>query len=1026
MKNYKISRNILIHLQNLKRFWYRIHCSSAQSLLHIALPSAIFNPMHSPFYTPNYSYNGFRVVKSLPLKELKAHLVELEHDASGAKVLWIHNDDSENVFSLSFQTLPNSSNGVAHILEHTVLCGSKKYPVKDPFFAMSRRSLNTFMNALTGSDFTCYPAASQNEKDFYNLLDVYLDAVFHPELKELSFSQEGHRLEFETPQDSSTPLVYRGVVYNEMKGAMNSGSARMHEELYNALFPDNTYGVNSGGDPGTIPSLTYEELLQFHREYYHPSRCLFFFYGSLPLEKHLDFIAEHTLNAVQKVPPLPPIDKQKPFKEAKEFHRTYPISSDENPAGKTLISFGWVTCLAEDQETCLALDILEAVLLDTDASPLKKALLQTRLCKQVSSYLDTEVHQVPFVINLKGCEPTHSKQLEVALLKTLQEIADKGIQPQAIENAIHQEEFHRSEITGDHYPFGLSLFMRSALIKQHGGSSENGLLIHTLFDALREKIKQDPRYFSKLIEKYLLQNPHRVMVVLTPDDQMEKKELEEERRRLDAIESRLDAEERTKLIEQANRLRIFQAQQERADIDLLPKVTLEDASKKAREIALTEEALGGLNLHHHNCFTNEICYADLLFSLPAIDKADLPYVRLLSVILPQIGTRQRNYENLLESFQEHTGGISTYLTLQVQAENPHHYFPAIALRGKSLYRKMDKLFPLMTELASEALFSDHDRLKEVLQKHLSSLESNFNQNAIRYSTSLSSSCLSAPNVVSEAWWGLHYLHSMREIVKSNQIEALVEKLTSLYQRLFTNGRPDLVLSIDQKAYDQLKAEEFYGLSSLQSREKTAWSGNYPLPHVSNQARLISSPVAFISKVFRTIPYIHPDAPALRAASHLLENVVLHKKIREEGGAYGGGAVSNGASGNFYFYSFRDPHIDATIKAFEDSITTISTQKFDAEDLEEAKFEMIQDLDAPISPGHRAETAYHWNRSGKTLAVRQAFRDRLLSLTPEQVAKACSLHIKENYPSGKTVVFAGKALVERENKKLDPPLEIITG
>ncbi len=441
--------------------------------------------MSSKFHHIGQRYRNFQVTKSLRIDELQCQLIELTHLPTSARVMHIANEDPENLFCLSFQTLPDNSDGVAHILEHTVLCGSAKFPVKDPFFGMTRRSLNTFMNALTGADFTCYPAATQISKDFYNLLDVYLDAVFHPNLQLYSFLQEGHRLEFAVSSNPDSPLEYKGVVFNEMKGAMASAEARMHEALNKALFPDITYGYNSGGDPKEITNLTYGKLKEFHEKYYHPSRCLFFFYGNMPLEGHLDFIESQTLESTVMAPPLPPLPLQTRFKAPKVLHERYPIAFDESTDHKTLIAFGWLTCHILDQEELLALSILEILLLSTDASPLKKALLKSGLCKQVSSYIDTDINEIPFTITVRGCNPENAAALKEVIYTTLKQVILTGIPLQQLENALHQMEFYRSEINGDSGPFGLSLFMRSALLKQHGADSEQGLKIHALSETLR-------------------------------------------------------------------------------------------------------------------------------------------------------------------------------------------------------------------------------------------------------------------------------------------------------------------------------------------------------------------------------------------------------------------------------------------------------------------------------------------------------------------------------------------------------------
>ncbi|MDB6080831.1 MAG: hypothetical protein JWO53_103, partial [Chlamydiia bacterium] len=493
-------------------------------------------------------YRGFIVTKSFEVPELECHLTQLTHEESGAEVLHVKASDPENFFCLSFRTLPSSSNGVAHILEHTVLTGSDKFPVKDPFFSMSRRSVNTFMNALTGADFTCYPASSQVEQDFYNLLSVYLDAVFHPRLQKLSFAQEGHRLEFATPHDPSTPLEYKGIVYNEMKGALSSPMARLNEAISAALFPNTPYGFNSGGDPREIPNLSYEELLLFHRTYYHPSKCLFFFYGDIPLEKHLDFIDKEALQGVQKEPRLPPIPLQPRFTKEIRQELFYPVESEEKNEEKILISFSWLTVPILSQLEVLALTILDSVLMDTDASLLKRELLNSGLCKQANSALETESAEVPFTIVLKGCKSQDADTLETLIRSTLDRIAKNGIPESLIESALHQLELDRTEINPDGGPFGLSLFARCALIKQHGGKVEDGLRIHSLFKELRDTLSEEPRFLCDLIVKYLLKNSHFVRIVMIPSQELAKEEEQEERSRLDAIQKSLTEDEKKRII----------------------------------------------------------------------------------------------------------------------------------------------------------------------------------------------------------------------------------------------------------------------------------------------------------------------------------------------------------------------------------------------------------------------------------------------------------------------------------------------
>lgn len=954
------------------------------------------------------------------IPELQCCLREIIHEPTGAQIMHIGNDDPENLFCLSFQTLPCSSNGVAHILEHTVLCGSEKFPVKDPFFAMSRRSLNTFMNALTGADFTCYPAASQVHKDFYNLLEVYLDAVFHPTLSEFSFAQEGHRLEFTDLNDSSSPLLIKGIVYNEMKGALSSSSARLIEAINAALFPAITYGYNSGGDPKDIPKLSYEELKQFHQTYYHPSRCLFFFYGNIPLESHLDFIAKETLDRANALPSLPPVPLQPRFKKPIYLELTYPIAPEEEINDKTLISFSWLTCHILEQQEAMALGVLEMILMDTDASPLKIALLQSGLCKQAQSSIDEEITEIPWTIVLKGCQRESADDLEKVIRETLERICKEGIPIEKIENALHQLEFYRSEITGDHAPFGLSLFMRSALLKQHGADPAEGLRIHSLFDRLRQATIADANYFCHLIDKHLISNSHFVRIVMRPDPHQCERELSKEKAHLAALKEGLNDNQRNAVVKRANELIDFQKKQEEEDIEVLPKVSLNDVPLKAKNYLLSQEQAGNLTLFHQDIFTNKIVYADLIFNLPDLSEDDLVYLRLLTVVLTQMGCAERSYQKNLEYLQGSTGGIGAGINLNLQASDSRRYFPTFHLRGKALYHKTKDLFTLLHETAHLARLDDVKRLKELLLKHFSGMESQISQSALKYAINMSAGALNSASKMANELYGLNYFWKIRELVThfDEKADHILIKLQEMYQRVSCLERPHLLISCDKKMLEQIKRNECYGLQDIHTHSYKPWKGEFSTHALPSQGRIIASQVAFIGKVFPSVSYNDTDAPALNIASALFDKLTLHTKIREQGGAYGGGAVSNPLSGNFYFYSYRDPNVISTFKAFNESVETVVMGEFDEIDIEEAKFEIIQGLDSPVSPGSQAEIAYGWMREGRTIEIRQAFRDKLLRLNKIEIVQAVEKNIVPNMQFGGEVVFAAKEQLESANQQLE--------
>ncbi len=965
-------------------------------------------------------YGDFLLVKRLFIGELQMTLHELVHVPTGAQVMHLENDDSENLFCLSFKTLPSNSRGAPHILEHTVLCGSRLFPVKDPFFAMNRRSLNTFMNALTGSDFTCYPAATQVEKDFYNLLEVYLDAVFHPLLKEESFLQEGHRFEFAVKDDPKSPLEVKGIVYNEMKGSVSSVSSHIWHKLIAHLVPDLPYAYNSGGDPKDILELSYRELIEFYDTYYHPSRCLFFFYGNLPLQKHLDFILERALKNIRALPPLPSIALQKRFAAPRSFELPYPLSESEALESQCIHVFGWLTAAVIDQADVLALVVLDSVLMDTDASILRKALLASELCVQADSYIDTEMSEVPFVLFCRGCKEDSGEALKKVLFETLEKVHKEGIDFSLVEASIHQLELSRLEIGGDRSPFGLTLFMRAALGSQHGCAPEEALIVHSLFSSLLEKVR-DPHFFKALIEKYFLKNSHFVSIAFTPDPKFTSKEVEAEEKYLSKIKKSLTDRDLVKILEQTKTLEEYQRQIEGQKIDCLPKVTLADVRKEAKTFPLNVSTSGKLEIYHCPVFTNQIVYADLVFDLPEIEEEELFALQLFVLFFAEVGCGKRNYKQNLEAIHAHTGGIGAYCSLNIQASDSHLLRPSLQIRGKALGRKLSPFFELFKEMATVPRFDEKKRLGELIQKLASSLQNQLTNSAMRYALGLASSSLSSPGYIHELWYGLTFYQKVQKLKKelTKELPQLMETFEKLKGKLLSMKGPHLVLSCDGALFSQIEQNQYFGLNELASLSQTPWKGECTARETPSQARAISSPVAFNAYGLKTVGYAHSDAPALLVSTLLFENKILHHRIRERGGAYGAGASYNFMLGHYSFHSYRDPHIAATFHTFQNAIDEMASGDFSETDLEEAKLGIIQQIDQPTSPGSRGIVAYTWLREGKTLAMRQHFRDRILSLSlsKELLQRALQQHLQPYKDQGTAVVFAGEELIEKEKPLL---------
>ncbi|NGX33761.1 MAG: hypothetical protein K1060chlam1_00102 [Candidatus Anoxychlamydiales bacterium] len=969
-------------------------------------------------YNVNQKCNNFTVTKYLPIDEIKVELIELKHNTLGTEVIKIKNDDDENLFCISLKTWPQDSFGEAHILEHTVLCGSKKFPVKDPFFSMLRRSLNTFMNAMTGSDFTCYPASSLVEKDFYNLFEVYIDAVFHPKLDRLSFLQEGHRFEFLKPDDASSNLIYKGIVYNEMKGSMANPDSILFQKMQENLTPDLPYAFNSGGDPKEIPNLTYENLKKFHETFYHPSRSIFFLYGNLDLEKQLDFIEENALKNAKEKPKLGLIPKQKRFSKKKTIEDRYPISEKQAKEDGAIISFGYLTCPIEDQIDLHGLLLLDSILMGTDGSYLKLNILKSNLCKEVESVFDTEMSEAPYILICRGCKSESKDALFKVIKESLEKLIETKIDPKIIDAALHQLEFSRTEISSGMGPYGLTLFFRSALAKQLGAEPENALVIHTLFKTLREKLK-DPNYIPYLIKKYFLENHHMVELILKADSNLTAETEIKERKKLDAIQMTMQPKQIEQILEDTKNLNELQKKLEKTSIECLPKIAIEEVPKKNKNIALHIEEKGKFKIFHHDVFTNDISYVDLIFDLPELSLKELILLPLFSSLVTDVGAGKRNYVENLNFIQAYTGGIQSDLSLNFQADNFDNIIPSISIRSKSLYRNTDKMFSLIKDVIENPMFSDINRIKECLLQQYTFLENSIVQHSMSYATNLSQSSLSTGAFLSSKFDGIDYLNNLRILIKDldKNAEKLIEELNALKEKVFCVNRANLVISSNGNFYKDLKKNNFYSLLDLEFKNLKPFSKNFQVDKIKSQPIFISSPVAFSASSYRTIGFLHEKSPALLIASKLFSNKILHKKIREEGGAYGSGTNYSPTTGLLTFFGFRDPHITSTLKAFKFAIEEISNGNFLDSDIDEAKLGIIQKTDVPISPGARAITAYSWLKANKTDEMRQEFRNKILSTSKEDIIKAVEENLLNQIDNAITATFCSKELFDKEKPKL---------
>ncbi len=961
-------------------------------------------------------YRGFVLTKSLKLKDACCTLVELEHAKTGAQVLHIQNDDPENFFAICFRTHPTKSNGVAHVLEHSAVQGSEKFPVKNVFFHMTKRSFATFMNALTGHDYTLYPASSECPEDFYNLLDVYTDAVFHPLLTKTCFSQEGHRFEFETFDDPTTPLSYKGVVYNEMKGSLTSPQIRMMRAITKELFPDAMGDVFSGGDPAVITDLTHEELLTFHKDHYAASNCLFFFYGNLPLEKHLDFLADKVLTSDVKAHAVKDRPKQPRFTAARSASYEYPATESEaNEEDRSIISVNWLTASLDQDEDCLALRVLDHILMSSDAAPLKHELLGSGLCKEADSYVDTSKGQLPFIIYFEGCKAQNAQIIEELILATLKNIADEGISQDMVERTLSKMELEVCELKKGKGPVGMSYLSSVAVAKMHGGLPENALIMHEQLQKLKVNIQKNPGYLSAIIQKYLLDNPHRVCVVLKPSADLASLEKEHEIQKLAEIKKNLTAQEIDDILLVSKEIRNIQN-----DVAILPTVTLNSVSLDVPQYPLERSTSGILDVFYHPSFTNHITYATLEFPVPELESDDLWLLGLYSYLLPQLGTKERSYRDNLNLIHEHTGGISAAIMTHYA---PSGSYPAFKITGKALNRKANILFDLLYDTITSANFADKERIRQLIIKHVSEIEVSIKNSALDYATDASLSHLSNENYISSHVDGIGYAFKVLQLAQSleSKLDAVIFKLQSLQKRLLPQTKAHLILACDKEAYKTFEAAKFGRLSKLPLAEMRPWVFTCCLPNAVSSYHPISSQVAFNARSFRTISSKHPDSAYVLLGAFLMSNKYLHSRVREQGGAYGAGASYEAISGNFSFKSYRDPNIASTNEAFYEAVNQLCEGHFTEEDVQKAKIGLVQRLDVPLHPSTKAHLGHLLFCDDISEQERKEFRRKILTASIKDIQSAAIEHIACGFNQSVLVTLASKDLLEQENIKLVTPL-----
>ena len=967
---------------------------------------------------------GYRIERIEPLKEIASTFYELEHTATGAKHVHISNSDVENTFSVAFKTVPQDSTGVAHILEHTVLCGSQKYPVRDPFFSMLKRSLSTFMNAFTASDWTMYPFSSQNRKDFYNLMDVYLDAAFFPKLERLSFKQEGHRLELEDPHQGRNvdayQLTYKGVVYNEMKGAMSSPDQVMARSILKALYPATTYRFNSGGEPAEIPSLTYEQLKEFHRRHYHPSNAFFYTYGNLPLKDHLAFIHAAVLTKFERIDPGTVVDSQPRWQKPRAMTFPYPFNKNEDAGKKCQVCLAWLTADIKEPFEILTLTLLEQILLGNSASPLRKALIDSGLGSALcdGTGFEADNRDSLFVSGLKDVALSSAGKIEEIIMGVLAGLAEEGIEKRLIESAIHQIEFHRKEITNTPYPYGIKLLLTFSGSWFHGGDPIKILNFDADLARLRSELEKGP-FFENQIKKYLLNNPHRVLLTLAPDQQMEAREDERLLIELDRLKKDLSPTDIDRIRQDAEALRRLQEAEE--NVSSLPTLQREDIPPSV-PIIKESGSERGLHASLYSQPTSGIIYFAAAAGTGSLPADLVPLAPFFCYAFSKMGTRSRNYAELAQLIDAYTGGVGLSAHSRSRFDTAGDCLPFISINGKCLLRNHNRMFEIIRELLHQYDFSDTKRLQNLLLEYRAGLESMIIHNGHRLAISLASRRFSPTRALGEIWSGVHQLQTIKQLsdeIDEQRLAALSVDLANIGKWLLTQNNFKMALIGE----DAAMADAAENLASVISGFGEGQGDGFIAPTISLEGEVIregwstSSAVSFVALAFETVRMQHEDSAALSVISKMLRSLYLHREIREKGGAYGGFALYSPEDGLFSFASYRDPHIISTLNAFDNAAAFIRSGKFGDEDIDEAVLQVCSEIDKPDPPGPAARKAFYRKIISLSDEMRLRFKSALLSLDRKKVLQAAEKYFDWQTTDTAVAVISGEDKLNAANEKL---------
>lgn len=919
----------------------------------------------------------YTLVKEEYIEELNGTASLLEHDRTKARVMVVQNDDTNKVFTIGFRTPPSDDTGVPHIIEHSVLCGSRKFPVKDPFVELAKGSLNTFLNAMTYPDKTVYPVASVNDKDFHNLMDVYLDAVFYPNIytNDKILKQEGWHYHMEKEEDA---ITYNGVVYNEMKGAYSSAEQQLMQAIQNSVFPDTTYGFESGGDPVAIPDLTCQAFLDFHKKFYHPSNSYIYLYGKVDVQKELSFIHDEYLKNFEYQDVDSKIYMQKPFEQRRDITTNYPLSDAEEEENNTYLSYNSVIGSSLDRTLNLAFMILDYALIDVPGAPIKKALVDAGISNDVFSSYDDSMLQPFYSIVAKGCK-TEDKSRFVSIIEdTLASIIENGFGEKVLESSLNHFVFKLKEANYGRYPKGL-MYGLGAFNSWLYDDKEPFMYLkfNREFEFLKKQIGTN--YFTDLLKTYILDNPHKTVVTALPKKGMNRELEQKVADKLKVYKEQLTPEEIASLVHQTKELNDYQSEPSTEEELLkIPLLELSDIGKEAYHIKNQESMVEGIPVVSHDIFTNGIAYVEYYFSLNTVPVTLLPYVSLLTALYKEVDTDRHSYGSLANEIDLKTGGIGCSLSTIGVKKELGEYKVSLGIRAKVLSENLSDALALMEEILFTSHITDKKRMKEVLAELVSQMKMSIPENGHMSMANRAMSYFSKAAYLKELMEGITFYEFVSDLNKHFE-EKYGEICDNLKAALHAMAKPDhLIVSYTGKEdITETLKKALVSLKRHMNQEKEDVVEQVLELQVKNEGFKTASKVQYVATAGNFVEKGYAYTGALQVLQVIFSYDYLWIQVRVKGGAYGSMCSFN-RLGDMYLTSYRDPNLSKTYEVYKKAAEYV--RNFDASDRDMVKYIIgaISKLDTPMTPSGEGAYSFLCYLSGLTDEQLQRDRDEILA------------------------------------------------